>query len=675
MGKKTLNFKDFNKYDFQDWQSKVADDLVRVGKSSKKLTKMTLDGITPKPLYCAETTTINDQQKNPPGFYPFVRGFKAVNEKNIKMQQRFNALYKNDLKHSIEKSAAHGVEKIILNYDESSNYFLGAIDKEDLEIFDSIEKDISLEFDFGEYYFPLLAKIEAFDFKNRTNLSLRVDPIGHFLEYGKSMFSMDEHVYFVQQILHCHHALKIEKLFNFSSQVVLNAGANNVQELAYLLSNAMFWIKRLGVEDLNKLLPYINFTIGVDSEMFHSIAKIRAFRLIWSRMCNILGMEEFANQITISARFNENWISSLDPWVNMLRNTSACFAAMLANVDCYLPFAHDEKRRYQFSEDEKLKSWSDRIAQNTVHLLNRESHLSHVIDPAGGSYVIESLTNELAQKAWSLFQEISNEEDFFKYLKGNHFHKMIEKNKLQNFDLIKKRKVSIAGVNQYSNLADNLIGDAPSLPSVTPYLSDTQSATYVDLVKKVRDKKFVLGDLIKILKQDAKIGHIINIFKAHAESESITALERTSIINLFEDLRKKVQILKSSGVSVPSCHLLITGNAAKLSARISFCRDYFEVIELKVNEIFIDENFSLEQIQVDDIICFVASDEEYVDLFEISNIQSLENKFKYIAGNLPLIVDKYKNMNLQYIYHGQDVYDVLEKIVQAFESKTSRGEL
>lgn len=670
MSKRNFDLKEFEKYDFQAWQAKLSDDLHKVGQSNRKLVRTTLDGITPKPLYCGENSHLESEAQNPPGFYPYARGFHNLCDKQLKIQQRFNALDKEDLKVKIERASAHGVDKFVLNYDESSKYFLGALSRDDLKTFDEIEKEIYLDFDFGEYYFPLLAKIEAYDFSNRTNLSLRVDPIGHFLEYGKSMFSMEEHEYFVEKILHCHHNLKIDRFFNFSSQVVLNAGANNIQEIAYLLSNAYFWIKKLGLKDAKAMIPYMHFTIGVDSEVFHNIAKVRAFRIVWSRLMNILDFDDVANKIGVSTRFNENWISSLDPWMNMLRNTAACFSSICSNVDFYMPIAHDEKRRYFFDNEEHSHSWSDRIAQNTVHLLNKESHLGQVMDPAGGSWAIEDLTIEMAEKIWGLFQKINETEDFFKFIKENKIHEMITPIREESFKRIKKRKIAISGVNQYANLEDSLIGERPIIAEVKSYHNDTESKMYVDLVKKVRDHEFELQDVISLLKNEAQIGHIINIFKAHSESENIEPLERFSKVAMFEELRARVQTLLTNGLARPKCYVVGVGSQAQLSARMSFCKDYFEVIEMEVIESVNEELVLPENIKSSDVICLVSLDADYKELFEDGLDSKMNFKNQFIAGRpTEENAEMTKKLKLKPIHVGQDIYEVLNKLVISWEGK------
>jgi methylmalonyl-CoA mutase len=670
LSKRSFNLDEFESVGLNTWQTKVAEDLDRAKLSHAKLVRVTKDGILPKPIFSAENTKINQSFSNPPGFSPYVRGFKILRDKNLQIQQRLNRLDREDLELTIHRSEAHGVKSFILNYDESSLYSLGALTPADLSLYDVLEEEIHLLFDFGEYYFPLLAKLEAFEFKNRQHLSLRVDPIGNFLEYSKSMFSMKEHVYFIQQIFNSNHGLKIDRVFNFSSQVVLNAGANNVQEIAYLLSNAYFWIKKIGLKQAREVIGYMHFTLGVDSELFHNIAKIKAFRLVWSRLMDILDYSEETNKIGISTRFNENWISSLDPWMNMLRNTTGAFSSVCADVDGYMPFSYDDKIRYTQAETEKTKAWSDRIAQNTVHLINKESHIGQVLDPAGGSWAVDSMTHEIANAAWKLFQTINEEEDFFKFIKDKKLHDLIAPNREAAYEQIKKRKVAISGVNQYPNKLDSLIGKTPELVAVESYSIDTEATIYIELVKNIRDGEFELKDVIDLLRNGARVGHIINIFKAHSDSEKIDPLERHSLVGIFEELRLRVQKLKLSDYKLPTCHLICVGHLSQLSTRATFCKDYFELLELEVVE-----HYSLEfevptDLEADALVVLVSVDEDYADIFAHEKFKEIHHVSKFIAGQFD---DSYAKeveaKNIKRIFSGQDVFAVLDTIVKSWEAK------
>src|SRR5262249_14298921 len=144
-------------------------------------------------------------------------------------------------------------------------------------------------------------------------------------------------------------------------------------------------------------IKQIAFTVAVDADFFLSIAKIRALRKAWGRVAEACGAETRTAHITACTA--PRMMSQRDPWVNVLRTTVACFAAGVAGADAItvLPF------------DNAIGPASDlgrRIARNMHVVLQEESNLARVIDPAGGAWMFEKLTDELAEKAWAFFQEI-----------------------------------------------------------------------------------------------------------------------------------------------------------------------------------------------------------------------------------------------------------------------------
>ena len=192
--------------------------------------------------------------------------------------------------------------------------------------------------------------------------------------------------------------------FVVDATVVHDQGATDVQELGYAMAVGAQALRALVTEDLSvdDAAALIEFRLAVTDEQFPSIAKLRAARRLWARVLELSGAQ--SREMRQHAVTSRPMMSTFDPWVNMLRTTVAAFAAGVGGADAVtvLPFDGPLGRPDAFGR---------RIARNTSALLIAESHVGQVTDPAGGSYAVEKLTDDLAVAAWELFGRLDDGED------------------------------------------------------------------------------------------------------------------------------------------------------------------------------------------------------------------------------------------------------------------------
>jgi len=178
------------------------------------------------------------------------------------------------------------------------------------------------------------------------------------------------------------------------------AGGSDAQELGFSLAAGVAYLRTLTAAglDIDTAARLLEFRLAATAEQFPTIAKLRAGRRLWSRVLEASGAAPDTAQ-TQHAVASPTMITRRDPYVNLLRGTVAGFAAGVGGADAVTvaPFDAALGRSTPFSR---------RIARNTQSLLVEESHLARVIDPAGGSWFVESLTDSLARAAWAFFQEI-----------------------------------------------------------------------------------------------------------------------------------------------------------------------------------------------------------------------------------------------------------------------------
>lgn len=219
-------------------------------------------------------------------------------------------------------------------------------------------------------------------------------------------------------------------------------GASDVQELAYSCLEGATLLRVLqaqGIEPADAA-RLVEFRYAATDEQFTTIAKFRAARRLWDRMLELCGVEERAPQAQ-HAVTSRPMLTRYDPYTNLLRGTVAAFAAGVAGAESVTVLPFDEPLGLP-------EAFSRRIARNTSSLLVAEAHVAKVVDPAGGSHLVESLTDELARAAWTLFGELEGY--------PRVFAAMVERTRDERALEIATRKRPITGISEFPNLTEEL---------------------------------------------------------------------------------------------------------------------------------------------------------------------------------------------------------------------------
>ncbi len=234
-----------------------------------------------------------------------------------------------------------------------------------------------------------------------------------------------------------------------------NLGANATWELAGSIAAAVAYLRVLTESGLPvaKALSQISFRLAADDDQFLTIAKIRALRRLWARVAEVVG-EPDNGAAVVHAETSLPMMTQRDPWVNMLRTTLAAFGAGVGGADTVLVFPFDVAIEGGFPG--MAASFARRMARNIQLLLLEESHVGRILDPAGGSWFVEDLTDQLANQAWQTFQTIEQHGGFVDA--HDHIAGQIAEIAARRTDDIAHRKTAITGVNEYPNLAE------PALP-------------------------------------------------------------------------------------------------------------------------------------------------------------------------------------------------------------------
>ena len=199
-------------------------------------------------------------------------------------------------------------------------------------------------------------------------------------------------------------ALPNMRTFLASGATVADAGASEAQEVAYLLATATAYLRAMtdGGMSLEAAARQIAFEVAADVDIFATVAKIRALRYTWACVLRESGATIAGDEdrlVSIIATSSYRTLTVVDPWVNLLRGTAACLGAVLGGADTVTIAPFDAAAGLP-------GDLGRRLARNTQLILQDESGIGRVLDPAGGSWYIESLTDELARRAWDGFQRI-----------------------------------------------------------------------------------------------------------------------------------------------------------------------------------------------------------------------------------------------------------------------------
>lgn len=230
----------------------------------------------------------------------------------------------------------------------------------------------------------------------QAKLAFHLDPVSLIAREGPDLFDAA-----VQTAMRHQAAYPEAELFLASGRFVHEAGGTEAQELAVMLASAVAYARALAAAGLGVEQAFGRITLGLSADQmtFMALAKTRAARLVWARVCEASGV---AVPARIEARSSRRMLSAADPWTNLLRLTAAGFGAGAGGCDALVLDPFDRAAG-------PPSALAMRQARNIQLILMEEAHLGRVADPAGGSWFVETLTRDLAEAAWARFQAMEAE--------------------------------------------------------------------------------------------------------------------------------------------------------------------------------------------------------------------------------------------------------------------------
>ncbi len=244
-------------------------------------------------------------------------------------------------------------------------------------------------------------------------------------------------------------ALPAVKLLRTDGLVYRNAGANAVQEVAAVLATANLYLTALVESGMTPAAASgrIEFVFALGGDFFMEIAKLRAARVVWAQILAAWGVSAGDAKMHISARTSIYNKTRQDSHVNLLRVTTEALSGVVGGIDTLTVGCFDEVIRHP-------GTFSRRIARNLQLILAEECELTKVIDPAGGSWYLENLTDQVGRKGFELFQEIEGEGGILEALASGSLQKAIAGTDAEARKLLGQRRHSLVGTNVYPNLGE-----------------------------------------------------------------------------------------------------------------------------------------------------------------------------------------------------------------------------
>ena len=435
-------FDQFPPISTEEWKAKVEADL-KGAPFDKKLVWRTNEGFNVQPMYRAEDIADLKTTDSLPGEFPYVRGTRTEND--WLTRQEIIADNAAEANKKALDVLTKGVTSLGFKVKEAGDVatLVAGIDLAKVEINLNCCPKCA-----AEVAKALVDVVKAAGAEESFKGSIDFNPFRKALKHGVEF--PGDIAKMAVELLDVVKEVKGLRVLAVDSVMFNNAGAYIFQELGYALAWGAEWLAMLteaGV-DVDTVAKRIKFNMGISSNYFMELAKFRAARMLWAQI-----VEQFKPACKCACKMMAHAITSefnqtvFDAHVNMLRSQTEAMSAALAGVDSITvtPFDKSYKTPDEFSE---------RIARNQQYLLKEESHLDKVVDPAGGSYYVETLTASIAQEAWKLFLDVEEKGGFLANVNNCAIQDAVNASSEKRHSDVARRKEILLGTNQYPNFSE-----------------------------------------------------------------------------------------------------------------------------------------------------------------------------------------------------------------------------
>lgn len=486
---------------WEKWRAQVERDLAGAS-FDKQLVQMTLEGLAVAPLHLEEPSGARDRETRGRGFQICVRADQTTGLEGIVADVQAGA-------EAVWVPAGEELGTILAHLDGLGGRLI--VDPVGSSIVETIE---------GLLVTPRAEAAPGF--------VVQFDPLSCRVAGRLDDAGLDREMAALAEVVN-----EVDERAPGSTSVVVStlshhdAGADAADELAIALSTGAAYLEALvgrGVS-LARAARQITLQISVGRDTFLELCKLRALRICWSKLVVAAGLAA-PPVAQVHAVCSRRTLTIRDPWVNMLRTTTQMFAAILGGADLITPTAFDEASG-------PSGELGRRVARNTGLVLREESHLGRVLDPAGGSYFFETLTDALAREAWARFQTMERNGGIAAQLTDGRLRARLEATWQTRLEALAKRKTPVLGVSEFANLDETLPRSAGVGPNLAPGSAslpvhrDAEAFEALRLAADARLPMAVLSTLGPLSESRPRVGFAAGFFAAGGirtrESEALDA--------------------------------------------------------------------------------------------------------------------------------------------------------
>lgn len=463
----------FSPATYDEWRQLV-EKALKGGDFDKRLVKHTLDDLRIEPLY-TRANALREAQDAVPASAPFTRGTKSqATGLGWSIHQRVSEKTPDAANKVILEELEGGANGAVLQIAGPGQFGIEIASASDMATaLTGVYLDMApiqlkagiAGLDAAKHFTGALPALGS---KPGTAAAfLNVDAIGTLARFGTAWGQSERAI--KDTVAFACETQKIEPNLTcvlVDATIPHEAGASEAQELAFLAATLVAYLREFEDAGLSsgQALGTIAFAIAADTDLFLTAAKVRTARRLIARIAEASNAS--AATMHITAVTSERMMAKRDPWTNMLRTTAACAGAVFGGADAIsvLPYSWVIGKPDGFAR---------RIARNTQLVLQEESSLGRVVDPAGGSWYVEKLTDELAQKSWAVFQDIEEKGGILPALTSGFLQDEIARVAEQRARSVAKVATPLTGVSLFPTLADDGVKVSPH-PALAPVTGDQE---------------------------------------------------------------------------------------------------------------------------------------------------------------------------------------------------------
>jgi len=512
--------------DKKKWEELAAKELRNAPLES--LTRMTPEGIPVKPLYTAEDLESIEFVNSLPGFDPFVRGVRATmytgrpwtirQYAGFSTARESNAFYKRNLAAGQKGLSIAFDLATHRGYDSDHPRVAGDVGKagvavdsvEDMKIlFDGIPLDqMSVSMTMNGAVLPVMASyivaareqgvaLEALDG------TIQNDILKEYLTRNTYIYPPEPSMRIVSDIIgYCSKNMPKYNTVSISGYHMMEAGANSVLQTAFTIADGIEYVRAAIASgmDVDTFAGRLSFFFGIGMNFFMDIAMLRAARFLWSDLMKQFNPKKPASRMLRTHCQTSGWsLTQQDPYNNIIRTTLEALSAVLGGTQSLHTNSFDEAIGLP-------TDFSARVARNTQIILQQETSICNVVDPLGGSYYIESLTNSIVQEARKIIAEVDAMGGMARAIAAGMPKMRIEESSARKQARIDQGKDIIVGVNKYQVKEDREI----EVLEVSSAVRDEQVARLKDIRAK-RNEAEVQRALEAVTNCAAQGGNLLEV--------------------------------------------------------------------------------------------------------------------------------------------------------------------